>query len=78
MCHLVQDREVVKEMLANELPPDEYYQELREALAWKLPEADADLLDHVAPLAAAFDVATAFAMNFEIVPARPSSSQVGG
>ena len=28
ICHLVQDREVVDEMLAKELPPEKYYKEL--------------------------------------------------
>ena len=64
--HLVQDRDVIDEVFAAELPPEEYYDDLKEVLRRKFPGADPALLDHAIPLIGAFDTATAFALSFGI------------
>ena len=64
--HLVQDKDVIDTLLADELPPEEYYHELKKVLAARYSKADPELLDHVVPLIMAFDVATVFAMSFGV------------
>ena len=64
--HLVQDREGLDKIQGEELPPDEYYDALRVALGKLYPKADPALLDHIVPLAAAFDTGTAFGLSFGI------------
>jgi hypothetical protein len=64
--HLVQDREEIERINAEELLPDEYYVQLRQELKEMFQGADPELLDHEVPLVAAFDTATAFALRFGI------------
>jgi len=64
--HLVQDREEIEKIEAEEIPPQEYYDQLRVLLGEKFPEADPELLDHSVPLVAALDTATLYAMSFGI------------
>ena len=64
--HLVQDRPVTEQILEEDLPPDEYYDELGHWLSATFPKADPDLLEHIVPVVAAFDTATAFALSFGI------------
>jgi len=64
VAHLIQDEGVVNQLLSEEVPPDQYYERLRGPLKQMFPEADPDLLEHVLPLVAAFDLATVFAMSF--------------
>ena len=64
--HLVQDRGVIESLFSEELPPDEYYDKLRDELTSLYPLADSELLDHLVPVINAFDTATAFAMSFGI------------
>ena len=66
LYHLVQDRPGLERILAEELPPEEYYDELARILRAKFPRADPKLVEHAVPLAAAFDRATAFALSFGI------------
>lgn len=62
LYHLVQDREDIVRIEAEEFPSPEYYEQLRRALQTTFPSADPDLLDHVA----AFDTASVFAMRFGV------------
>ena len=64
--HLVQDREALDEIQTSELPPDAYYDGLRLALQEKFSKADPDLIEHIVPLVAAFDVATVHGLSFGI------------
>ena len=59
LYHLVQHRPVIEKILEEELPPDEYYDELGRWLAMKFPKADPGWLEHLVPVVAAFDAATA-------------------
>ena len=74
--HLVQDDKVISHILEEELPPDEYYEELREVLSKRYPEADPLLADHVVSLSAAFDTAAAFALSFGITKFQLAANQV--
>ena len=62
--HLVQDRPVIDKIMGEELPPDEYYEALGRWMAREFPKADPALLEHLVPVVAAFDTATAFALSF--------------
>ena len=53
-CHLVQDDQVVADLHDNQLPPDEYYDELRRALLERFEGADLGLVEHVVALCGAF------------------------
>ena len=74
--HLVQDRDVVEEIERCELPPAEYYEELKKLLPLKFPGADPELVEHVVPLVAAFDVATCFALSFGIAKFQIAQTRV--
>ena len=63
-------------IFAEELPPDEYYEELGRILQSKFPGADPKLIEHVVPLVAAFDAATAFALSFGIAKFQLAQIQV--
>ena len=65
-CHLVQNESVIAQTHQEELPPDEYYDELGPKLQEKFPNADPDLVEHAVALLAAFDTAIAFALSFGI------------
>ena len=64
--HLVPDEETVSDLLALEIPPDEYYEKLR--ILWDdwFPKAADGLKDHMMSLLVAFETATAFAMSIGI------------
>ena len=64
--HLVQDEETIAELHQCVLPPDEYYDALKELWKCWWPEADPALLEHMMSVCIAFDTATAFAMSFGI------------
>ena len=66
LYHLVQDEPLISRIHDEELPPDEYYEELYSVLRHKFPEATPELVDHVVPLVAAFDTGAAFSMSFGI------------
>ena len=51
---------------SSEFPPDEYYDALGPKFQEKSPNADPDLVEHVVPLVAALDIASAFALSFGI------------
>ena len=73
---MVQDRSVIERLQAEEIPPDAYYEELDAALKAKFPHADPDLVDHAVQLAAAFDVATVFAMSFGVAKFQLAQARV--
>ena len=64
--HLVQDEDLIARVHQEELPPDEYYDELRGILAAAHPNASPGLVEHVVALSAAFDTAAGFALSFGI------------
>ena len=76
ISHLVQDDSLVAHIHDEELPPDEYYDELLGALQKRFPEADAELIEHVVALAAAFDTATSFALSFGIAKFQLAQTEV--
>ena len=76
VAHLVQDREVIDRLQEEDLPPDEYYEELEPLLQRKFPGADPDLVAHAVQLAAAFDVATVFAMSFGVAKFQLAQTKV--
>ena len=53
ISHLVQDDSLVAHIHNEELPPDEYYDELLGALHKRFPKADVEMIEHVVALAAA-------------------------
>ncbi len=53
ICRLVQDAPVVQRLLEDEVPPSEYYEELRVLLLQQFPCCDPALLEHVVALLAA-------------------------
>ena len=53
-----------------------YYDRLRAVLAAKFPKADPALVEHVVPLAAAFDTAVAFALSFGIAKFQLAQKEV--
>ena len=52
--------------MTRSFPPDDYYIALRDDLEGMFPGETPELLDHVVPLVAAFDTASAFAMSFGV------------
>ena len=64
--HLVQDEDLVARIHQEELPPDEYYDELKGVLTVTHPQVSAGLVEHVVALATAFDTAAGFALSFGI------------
>ena len=76
MCHLVQDKEELDRIFAEELPPDEYYNQLGAVLQKKFPNADPALLEHAVPLVAAFNTAVAFALSFGIAKFQLAQTKV--
>ena len=62
--HLVQGEDSIRCIHDEELPPDEYYDELGPALSEVFPGAEPSLVEHAVALDAAFDTATTFSMNF--------------
>ena len=65
--HLVQDRDTIDHIFSEELPSDQYYEELEEEyLQGQFPRADPYLIKHLISATAAFDTAPAFAMSFGI------------
>ena len=57
-------------------PPDEHYDELLGSLKQTFPKAEADLVEHVVALAAAFDTAIYFALSFGIAKFQFAHTQV--
>ena len=55
LYHLVQDEKTVESILCDEVPPDEYYEQLGPVLQKKWPRADEQLIDHVVALVVALD-----------------------
>ena len=66
----------MEKIFAEELPPDEYYNQLGEVLRRKFPSADPKLLEHAVPLVAAFDTAVAFALSFGIAKFKLAQTKV--
>jgi hypothetical protein len=58
IAHIVEDTEAFERMLEEEIPPDDYYDLLREDLARRHPQACRHVLDHLLELEALLDVAT--------------------
>lgn len=66
LYHLVQQEDTILRIHSEELPPDEYYDELKLVLAKKFAGADPALIEHVGALVAAFDTAAGFAVSFGV------------
>ena len=66
LYHLVQDDELIGRIHSEELPPDEYYDKLGDALKAKFPGATPSLIEHVVSLTSGFDTAASFALSFGI------------
>jgi hypothetical protein len=64
--HLVQEEDLINYIHACEMPPDEYYDELKRLWTKWWPGVEADLLDHLMSVLIAFDTATCFAMSFGV------------
>ena len=64
--HLVQDETLISDIHNKVLPPDEYYDRLKEILYKKYPKARRSFVDHIVAVAAAFDTASAFGLSFGI------------
>jgi hypothetical protein len=64
--HLVQDDCLIKRIHEEELPPDEYYDELRVILKKQYPRVRLEFIEHVVAVRAAFDTAASFALSFGI------------
>ena len=74
--HLVQDKDELEKIFAEELPPDEYYNQLGKVLHRKFLSADPKLLEHAVPLVAVFDTAVAFALSFGIAKFQLAQTKV--
>ena len=64
--HLVQEEDEILHIHNEELPPDEYYEELEKVLLAKYPGATPSLVEHVVALIGAFDTAAVFCVFFGI------------
>ena len=76
VSHLVQQEDVILRIHAEELPPDEYYAELKDALRERHPDSDPDLVEHVVALVAAFDTAAAFGVSFGVAKFQFAQTEV--
>ena len=76
ISHLVQDDDLIARIHLEELPPDEYYDDLGAVLAKSFPGADPALVEHIVPLVAAFDTATGFALSFGIAKFQLAQKEV--
>ena len=60
----------------DELPPEEYYDELLGCPKQRLLKAELELIEHVIALAAAFDTATSFALSLGIAEFQLAQTEV--
>jgi hypothetical protein len=78
---LIQADELASDILACEVPSDAYYEELRRLMSKRRLSMDGDLLDHLASVAIAFDIAACFSMSFGVAKfalAREEAKLAGG
>ncbi len=62
----MQDDDLIKAIHEEELPPDEYYDRLKEILRARHPKVAPTFVDHVVAVGVAFDTAAAFGLSFGI------------
>ena len=76
LFHLVQQDDEILKIHSEELPPDEYYDELRVVLSERFKGADPALVEHVVALVAAFDTAAAFGISFGVAKFQIAQTEV--
>ena len=66
IMHLVQQEDVIMHLHREVIPPDIYYDKLKEILDEMIPGTSPGLLDHIVAFIAAGDTAAAFCVSFVI------------
>ena len=76
ICHLVQEEDVIMRIHSEEIPPDIYYEKLKDILDDEFPGTSEGFLDHIVAFVAAGDTATAFCVSFGIAKFQLAQTQV--